>query len=71
MVGCCSTVRITNDLSDVPGAQPYIKAVTTRAGPVYSTRIGTTIIHGLDLVGILVVPERSFQLATSPAVVLR
>jgi len=52
----CSTVHITNDIRDVPNAQPCLRAVKTGVGVIYSTHIGIATVQGLDLVGILVVP---------------
>jgi len=53
----CSTVHITNDLSDKSNPQLYVWVITTGAGPVFSTHIGTTTVQGINLMGVLVVPN--------------
>jgi len=53
----CSTVHITNDIQDVPNAQPCVRAVKTGGGVTYSTHTGMATVQGLDLIGPLVVPN--------------
>jgi len=55
----CSTVHITNDIQDVPNAQPYVRAVKIGGGVTYSTHTGMVTVQGLDLIGTLVVPNFS------------
>jgi len=53
----CSTVHITNDLSNISNLQLCVQVIATGAGPVFSTHIGTTTVQGINLIGVLVVPN--------------
>jgi len=50
-------VHIANDLRELHDPQSCIKSITTGAGPVFSTHIGIATVQGIDLVGVMVVPD--------------
>jgi len=64
-VDSCSTVHVTNDISDLTSPELWRHPVRTSAGIIYSTHKGTATANGLTLVNALCIPEFSNKIISA------
>ena len=61
-------VHITNDLNDLTNARLWKEPVKTGGGNVYSSHVGTTVIHGMVLSKVLYIPDFPRKLVSIGAI---